>query len=111
MAPSKFCALSSNTAVFAFWRALESMAFCEGCFELLLEELLPFVAWERCLEWPLERGLSSSTGWRCSTKLSNLPPDPDTGDGPKFVGLVADGDLFCEKSLGPSEESSQARPK
>ncbi len=41
MAPSKFCALSSKTAVFAFWRALESMAFCDGCFELRLDDPVP----------------------------------------------------------------------
>lgn len=30
MAPSKFAALSRSTAVFAFWRALESIDFCDG---------------------------------------------------------------------------------
>ena len=63
MAPSKFCALSSKTAVLAFCNAFDSMAFCEGGFELRLDDavsLLPFAECELCREWPFWVDFSSS---------------------------------------------------
>lgn len=58
-APSKFCALSSWTAVFARCSARESIAFCEGGLPPLslaledVESALPLAFWERLREWPL----------------------------------------------------------
>lgn len=43
LAPSRFWALSSWTAVFAFCRARDSMAFCEG----------PFALFGFSVSWPL----------------------------------------------------------
>lgn len=66
-APWKFCALSSWTAVLAFCNALESMAFCEGCFERLgfrceeVESVLLLSPWDRLLVCPFSRYAAPSS--------------------------------------------------
>jgi hypothetical protein len=90
MAPSKFWALSRSTAVFALWRAWESIAFCDGCFELRDEPLLfPFC--ERFREWPLDLRPSPRSLERC-----RLLGDPEAGDGDilLFAALDREGDLL-----------------
>lgn len=104
MAPSRFCALSRRTAVFAFWRALESMAFCEGCFELRRGKL-PLADCERCREWPreLDRPSSSSVYWRRLAEVSVEKDDCGTGDGAKPADLDVDDERRSAKSLGSKE--------
>jgi hypothetical protein len=92
------------------------MAFCDGCFELRLDDPVPallFAACERFLEWPLDLdlGLSSSPTGYLLLLLSNAAPGSRTGEGPRFVDLEVEGDLLWAKSLGPRDESSQALPK
>jgi len=63
LAPSVFCALSSCTAVFAFWSALDNMVLWDGGrfarsrsrSRLLLDAVVSALAWaERVRECPLE---------------------------------------------------------
>lgn len=75
----------------AFWSALESMAFCEGCLEFRDEPLfLPLC--DRFREWPLDLRLSprSLDRWR-------PPGEAEAGDGDMlaFAVLDRDGDRLC----------------
>src|SRR3569833_4488392 len=96
-----FPALSSWTAALAFWRAFESMAFCDGCLldlSLLLDEsALPFAFCDRFREWPLAwtpSPLLRSAGMVEVSAASGRPLDEPA--------LSA-----CAESPSPSSVSSQ----
>lgn len=105
MAPSKFWALSSSTAVFAFCSAFESIAFCDGCLELRDEPLLfPFC--ERFRECPLDLRVSPRSLDRCRL-LGDAEPDSD--DGNMLLLLLLFAPLGRDEDLPWDVESQDAK--